>query len=324
MRRISFGIFILASVLAFSISALAPAAAVQLGSGSKDFTVNPILLSDIPLEPGDYCGNPKYPQTQNFRLGLSTSPGFLNIRWNARDPGGIEREIGVDCWMNCPATSNLQANCAGFQACNYRGPTGKHACSIQGPSYKYSSDNSVVCRFFDPLLPLLDLDIESRFFKTVDYEVDTPPITITVGSPVTVPIDLKSFGIVNNSFAANMSALQNGQLVLIQNGVSNTPAASCGDTVRTFPSVSFLAATKVAFSILSHSSIDSTACSSDSQCSYLDNDAFKAQCVSGKCWKRLDISIDAGLASLSEYGIGIFILILVAATAVFFLARRKS
>lgn len=298
--------------------------ATQLGSGSTNFTVNPIVLSDIPLIAGDYCGNPKYPQTQNFKLGLSTSPGFLNVRWNAQDPGGIEREIGVNCWMNCNATSNFAQACAGFQTCSYRGPTGQHACSINGPRYNYNSDNNVTCRFFDPILPSLDLDIENRTFKTVDYEISTPPLSLTVGSPITVPIDVKSFGILNNTFTNNITALQNQQLVFVQNGYAITDSASCGATVRTFPSVNFLSAVKITFELLSHTSVDGTSCSADSQCGYLDNGAFKSQCVAGTCWKRLDVSMDAGLASLSEYNIYGFIALILGSAALFFLISRRK
>ncbi len=320
MRAIGLAVFLVSVV---SLSSLAIAQGTRLGSGSRDFTVNPIILFDIPLEEGDYCGNPSDPPTLNFKLGLNSDPNFLNIRWNAKDPGGIERQIGVDCWLNCPASSNLQANCAGFQTCSYRGPTGQHACSVQGPKYNFNSDNRVVCRFFDPIIPSLDLVIENRTFRTVDYEIGTPPITVTVGSPVTVPIDVKSFGILENSFTNNMSVLQGSSLVTVSNGFGNTDSVKCGEVGRTFPSVSFLSSANIPFSVLSHSSVDTTPCSSDSQCSYLEDDAFSGKCVAGACWKRLDITINAGVASLPEYGVPGFIFILLASSAVFFLARRR-
>jgi len=311
---------LLASVLSLSSLALAD---TQLGSGSGQFTVNPIVLFDVPLAEGDYCGNPSAPPTQNFRLGLNSDPDNLNIRWSAKDPGGIERQIGVDCWLNCPATADPKNNCAGYQACSYRGPTGIGTCAIPGPNYNFNSDNGVICRFFDPILPSLDLVVENRTFRTVDYEVDTPPITVTVGSPVTVPIDVKSFGILENFFTNNITALQGSQLVYITNSYANTDQALCGDVVRTFPNIEFLSASSVPFSILSHSSVDPTPCSSSPQCGYLDNGPFTGQCVVGKCWKRLDITINAGVASLPEYNVFVFVFILFASSAIFFFARRK-
>lgn len=313
----------LVSSIAFALLFSSPALATQLSPGSKDFTVNPLSLFDIPLEQGQYCGNPNNPPTQNFKLALSSSQGFLNIRWNAKDPGGIERDIGIDCWLNCPASANLQASCAGFQACSYRGPTGDHACSIQGPSYKFDADNRVVCRFFDQVLPSLDLAIQERIFKTSDYEVSVPPITVTVGSPVTVPIDVKSFGILDSSFLTSINPLQGGSLVTVQKSSSQTDVAACGEVGRTFPSVNFLAAQDVTFSILVHSVADPTVCSSKSQCSYLSSGLLEGQCVESKCWKRSDVKIGAGLASLPEYNILGFVMILLASSAVFFLARKR-
>lgn len=322
MRASVIAVSVVSVFFALALSSVS-LADTQLGSGSTDFTVNPIFLSDIPLEKGQYCGNPSDPSTQNFRLSLVGDTSFLNVRWKAADPGGIEREIGVDCFMNCNATSDLLNNCAGYQSCSYKGPTGDHACSIQGPSYKYNADNRVVCRFYDPILPSLDLVIESRTFKTTDYSIDTPPITLTVGSPATVPIDVKSFGILENSYTNNMTALQSQQLVIVQNGFANTDTVSCGEVTRTFPSVNFLSSINIPFSILVHNSIDSTPCSTNSQCSYLDNAGYTAQCISSKCWKRLDLSINAGVASLPEYNIYGFILIIIASSVVFFAARKK-
>lgn len=312
-----------AFILVIPLLAISAKADTQLGSGNASFIVNPIILFDIPLEEGQYCGNPKYPQTQNFKLSLVGDTKFLNIRWNAKDPGGIERQIGVDCWLNCPANSNLQSNCAGFQACSYRGPTGDHACTVSAPVYNFNTDNRVVCRFFDPVLPLLDLVIDSRVFKTTDYEINTPPITITVGQPATAPIAVKSFGILENSYTNNITTLQSSQLVLVQGGFGNTENVTCGQVGSTFPRVTFLSAINAPFTVLSHNSVDTTSCTTDSQCSYLSDTGFSASCMQGKCWRRLDLNINAGVASLAEYNILGFIAIVAASVGIFFFARRK-
>lgn len=299
----------------------------QLGSGSTDFEVRPIQLLPPAFQDGDYCGNPKNPPSLNPNMALQSNPGFLNVRWNARDPGGIERTIGVDCWLNCPASAlSLLSDpsvCAGYQTCSFVGPTGDRACSIQQPSYVSSADNNVSCRFYDPILPSYGLVVEQRTFKTIDYEVYTPPVTVTVGSPATTPIDVKSFGILDSYFFNNMSALQTPELVYLKNGYALTSTLKCGEVGRTFPSVTMLAATKVPFTILVKSSIDGTVCSTDSDCNYLDSPPNEARCVQGACWKRLDIDIDANIASLPEYPIHGFLLIVAASTAAVLLARRK-
>jgi hypothetical protein len=254
---------------------------------------------------------------------LVGSKDFLNIRWNAKDPGGIERVIGVDCWLNCPASSDLVSQCSGYQSCNYRGPTGDHACSITQPGYDYTAENSVVCRFFDPILPSLDLEVQNRTFKMADYLIDTPPITMTVGSASTLPIDVKSYGMLPTPFTSNISALQSPQLVYIKNAVGTTEEASCGEVVRVFPSITFLSSGTIPFSILSRATADDTSCQFDYECSYLDDQIFDSQCADSVCWKRLDLTIRAGSASLPEYSLLGFLLIAALSTALVFFSRDR-
>lgn len=311
-------------------AAALPAGATQLGSGSSNFTVNPISLTPPPFSPDQYCGNPKYPQTQNPDLALVGNPDFLNVRWDALDPSGKadpNRQIGVDCWMNCPADPvqiliNVSA-CAGYQTCSFIGPLGDHACSITKPRYNFTSDNSVSCRFYDQVLPALGLVVENRTFKTTDYELYTPPVAVTVGSPSSVPIDVKSFGILDTPYTANITALQSPRLVVVQNGYRDTDNVSCGQVATSYPSITMLSAVNIPFSILAHASVDSSSCSTDLDCSYQNNPPFNAMCVSGKCWKRMDVNINAGLSSLPEYNVYGFAFILAACSALFFFGRRK-
>ncbi len=309
------------------LSSIVFAQGTQLGSGSTDFTVKPIQLLPPAFQDGDYCGNPKNPPTLNPNIALQSNPGFLNIRWNARDPGGIERTIGVDCWLNCPANATLLLGdpsvCNGYQTCSFVGPTGDRACSLQQPSYDFKADNRVSCRFYDPILPSYGLVVEERSFRTIDYEVYTPPVTVTVGSPATTPIDVKSFGILQSYYVNNMTALQNQFLVYVKNGQAPTSTLKCGEAGRTFPSVTMLAAIKIPFTVLTKSSVDTNTCAFDSDCDYLDTATSQAVCMFDACWKRLDIDIDANVASLPEYPIHGFLMIVAASTAVFFLARRR-
>lgn len=312
------------------LTSIALAQGQELNPGQVGFEVRPVILSDVPLEPGDYCGNPARPQTTNQQLGLSSDPQFLNIKWNARDPGGLERTIGTNCWLNCPASSdevlaitnpNGQHVCSGYQTCAFLGPAGElGGCSIAQPVFNFDSENSVVCRFYDIALPSEGLVAPNRSFYTVDFETSTPPVTLTVGIPTTLPITVKSFGILENFFTNNITALSQSFLVSVSNPVGNTENAFCGEVVQTFPTLFFLTAERITFSILTHSSVDTTTCSSNSDCAYLGP---QAQCVNNACWGRNDVAINAGAASLPEYNVYGFIAILLAAPAIFFFARRK-
>lgn len=298
-----------------------------LGSGNASFTVKPIILSEIPfdIDQNQYCGNPDRPQTQNFNLALVGDPGFLNVRWDAKDPGGIERQIGVNCWLNCVADPDqLLSNvnlCAGYQNCSYVGPTGDHSCSIQTPSYNFNSGNNVTCRFYDTLLPSQGLVVENRSFYTVDYEVFTPSVSLTVGTDAILPIDVKSFGILPNYYTNNLTALQNSQLVSVSGQFANTANVRCGENGRTFPNIKLLSSGEIPFLILSRSSVDTTVCTVDAECGYLSDGPAPGRCVSNVCWKSYDLSIQAGVASLPEYGIVGFAIIILIST---FLFARKG
>lgn len=319
-----------ASVVAvLSLLVLVPSDAdTVLGSGNTSFTVEPIILEEIPFDvtQNQYCGNPDRPQTQNFNLALVGDPGFLNVRWVAKDPGGIERQIGIDCWLDCPANPDQLLTdtslCDGYQKCSYVGPTGDHSCSIQEPVYNFNSGNNVTCRFYDTLLPAQGLVVENRTFFTVDYEVYTPTVTLTVGEDALLPIDVKSFGILPNYYTNNLTALQSGQLVIVKNSFSDTDTVKCGESGRTFPTLKFLSAGSVPFGVFSRSSVDTTVCSLDAECGYLSGGGNLGQCVSNVCWKRYDLSVLAGVASLPEYGFVGFLAILLLSSALF-AARRK-
>ncbi|MBI4894189.1 MAG: hypothetical protein HY833_00420 [Candidatus Aenigmarchaeota archaeon] len=294
-----------------------------LGSGNTSFTVKPIILSEIPfdVDQNQYCGNPDRPQTQNFNLALVGDPNFLNIRWNAKDPGGIERQIGVNCWLNCAADPNQLLSdvnlCAGYQNCSYVGPTGDHSCSIQIPKYNFNAGNNATCRFYDTVLPSQGLVVENRSFYTVDYKVFTPSVSLTVGADATLPVDVKSFGILPGYYTNNLTALQNSQLVFINGPFANTANVRCGENGRTFPTIKFLSSGEIPFLILSRSSVDTTACMVDSECGYLSDGSAPGRCVSNVCWKSYDLSIQAGVASLPEYGIMGFAAIILLASFLF-------
>lgn len=314
---------LLSFALVVLISSSVAFAETVLNSGSGDFEVRPIILQDTIYQEGDYCGNPNNQSTMNFKLGLKSSPGFLNIRWVAEDPAGIERNLGVDCWMNCPASVDaIEGNpsiCNGYQSCTFNGPTGEHACSIIDPQYLFDADNRVACRFYDLLDPSLSLEVPERVFRTVDFDIQTSPVTITVGSETNLPVTVKSFSALQTHFTNNMTVLNNEDgLVLTENAVADTEQVTCGQTTQTIPSLNFLVAKSTTLSILVHESADGKACTFNLECSYLDNGPYTGVCQSNVCWKRLDVNVNAGALSLSEYNIVGIIAVVLASFFLFF------
>jgi hypothetical protein len=145
---------------------------------------------------------------------------------------------------------------------------------------------------------------------------------LTVGTDAVLPIDVKSFGILPNYYTNNLTALQNSQLISISGPFASTASVRCGENGRTFPSIKFLSSGTIPFSILSRSSVDTTVCTVDGECSYLSDGSSPGRCVSNVCWKSYDLSIQAGVASLPEYGIAGFALIVL--LSVFLFVRKGS
>lgn len=298
-------------VLAFAVSffLLSPLALGQtvLNSGQKTFTVQPILLEQVP----DFTGLNK--------LGLTGDITFLNIRWKAKDPGGIEREIGADCYLNCPNSGkDIDKNCKVvndvLHKCSYLGPTGDHSCSILNPAFDFRNTNNVTCKFYDTKLPGVGfLPYPNRTFKPIDFEISSGKPTVTVGKSFPLPINIQTKGLLRDRFEVNISALQNEIFVDIENPLTKTEELKYGDIGRVFPTITYLVSVKTPLTILGRASTDPLSCTIDDDCRHLDNGGFKSRCVNKQCWKRADVEIDAGKANLPEYEMfGLFAILILA------------
>lgn len=297
-------LFVLSS-LAFSSVVFAQ---TRLNSGQSTFIVQPILLEDVP----DFTGLNK--------LGLTGDLTFLNIRWKAKDPGGIERDIGVECYLNCQNPGkDIDTNCRGIQKCSYLGPTGDHSCSILNPQYSFKNNNNVTCKFYDPRLPAIGfLPYPNRTFKPIDFQISSGKPTVTVGKSFPFPVNVLTKGMIRDKFNVNISALQNEFFVDIKNPQTSTEELKYDDIGRVFPTITYFISTKIPLMILARSSKDPVVCSNDNDCNYLNIGGFQSKCVSNQCWKRLDVEIDAGKASLPEYDLLGLVLILIFSAAVAF------
>jgi hypothetical protein len=305
--------FLLLVGIAFSQTTLQP--------GEATFTVGSVVLKPLPTEE-DYTGAAQF-------LGLAGDLNYLNIRWNAYYYTGEERDIGVWCYLNCPnPVSPINVNCKDYQNCTYLGPSGKHSCSIYLPKYNFKNINNVTCRFYDPSNPSIEyLPYPNRTFYSIKFETSVSPVTITVGDPFTLPINVQNFGLLKSSFTTNISFIPSAfsPPVLIENPFSSTEEISYNQIASTFPRITFLATGNANFEIYSKSNIEpvpnfNTACNSNADCP-----AFAPYCVNNRCWAKQMVTISAGKKSLPEFDFfGIIFILLIATVLLALNFQNKS
>jgi hypothetical protein len=311
----------LATALLFSIF-LIPVASAQtvLRPGETNFTVDAIILDPVT----DYAGVNE--------IGLAGDVNYLNIKWNATYDSGEERDIGVKCYLNCPdPLPDIDVKCAPYQACSYLGPTGVRICTIPTPNYLFKNINNITCKFYDPLNPSIDyiprecLPFKcyiNRTFWPINFSLSAAPakIEITVGKSFILPIDVKNFGLLKSNFTVNTTALK-PEIASIDNSVTATETLGYGQIGRVYPRITLLYSDALTLKILAKSGIEpvpnfDTSCSVNSDCSHYGS----AECMNNRCWKRLDVQISAGNASLPEFDItGVIQILLLAALALVFI-----
>ncbi len=293
--------------------------AQELQPGETTFEIIPLGLE--PLPPGEDFTN----TTQT--LGLYGDLSYLNIKWSARYVDGKERVIGVECYLNCPNPgTNITTNCASYKIstnyCSYKALTGYGFCTIVKPGYLFKGQiNNVTCSFYDPSKPDIKfLPYPSRTFKPVDFYVfSTSTGSITVGESFVLPVNIRNLGLIIGNFTSNVSALIKPQLVFIENQIGQTETLKYNQIGRLYPKITFLSAEKINFKVLTKSNIDPTTCSISADCSYLGTDA---ECIDGKCWKRITVEIDASMSSLPEFNWTGLLQIIALSTAVILLTSR--
>jgi hypothetical protein len=294
---------------------------ITLLPGETTFRVGSIFLKQLPPEE-DYTGTAQF-------LGLTGDLNYLNIRWDAYYYTGEEKDVGVWCYLNCPnPLSPIDSNCVGYQNCTYFGPTGKHSCSISLPRYNFTNINNVACRFYDPSNPSIEyLPYPNRTFYSIKFEVSSPAVTISVGEPFTLVINVKNVAFLKSSFTTNISFNPSAfsPPVLIENPFSSTEEVSYSQIASSFPRITFLATGNANFEIYSKSNIEpvqnfNTACNSDTDCP-----AFAPHCINNRCWAKQMVTISAGKKSLPEFDfLGIIFILLIATVLLALNFQNKS
>jgi len=266
-------------------------------------------------------------------IGLKGDQSFLNVRWNAKYVSGLDRNIGVRCYLNCPESgSDIDANCNGYQNCNYLGPTGQHSCVILYPNYQFIPTNNITCKFYDPGDPALEyIPYPTRAFKPIDFYVSTPSVSITIGQAYDLLTIIKSTGVISTNFTVNITALNNEQLIILSNPLIQTETIDYIGIVSISPRLNVLSVNPINLKILTKSNLESApnfniicnANNNDLNNPSLDCPQFgnlgTGYCFKNRCWGRLDVTITAGRASLPEFDLFGFIQIFIISAIIFFL-----
>jgi len=255
---------------------------------------------------------------------------YLNVQWNASYLDNVEREIVVNCYLNCPnidIVTDLNAQCAQTSTshCSYRSLTGYGFCTIVNPGYLFKGQiNNVTCSFYNPSDPTMNyVPYPNRTFKPIEFDAYSALNgSATVGKSVVVPVNVRNFGLFAGNFTSNTSVLDpnNANLVFIENPIGLTENLTYNGIGQTYSRVTFLSAEKINLKVLVKSNLDQTTCSGDSDCNYLGSGA---ECINNKCWKKIAIGINPNMSSLPEFNWTGLLQIIIISTVVIFFSKRK-
>lgn len=310
-------------ILIFSLIALMflvqTVSAQELLPGETTFEILTINLTQLCSPDDDFTGT-----CQN--LALYGDLSYLNIKWNAYFSDGIDREIGVECYLNCPNPGeNITNNCLAYKIsrnyCSYKSLTGYGICTIVNPNYLFKNQiNNVTCRFYDPSRPNTEyLPYPNRTFYPTKFDVFTSlNATVTVGESFVLELKIRNLGLIVSNFTSNVSALNKQDLVIIENPITQTGQLKYNQIGKLYPKITFLSAEKINFKVLTKSNIEPVTCSINEDCSYHN----PGECVNGRCWKKNVVEVDASMLSLPEFGWnGLLQIIILSSIVILFIGK---
>ena len=291
------------------------------------FVVNPIFL---------------IPDAEGNVLRLTGDLDYLTIEWDVYyigENGEItEGTIGVECYLNCPDSNkiwsgeelpNITKSCEAYQKCTYLGDTGEYGCSILNPNYLFNTTNNVTCNFYDPGSPdIPSLDENGNYlnrnFWPINFDVYAVDLSVPLGEAFN-PVRIKNLGLLTSNYIINITTApyDYADNVYIENSVSSTDSTPYGHIAEpnTSQTITIRVTGSYHFKILVKSNIEPTnpmfdiSCSGSKPCPSFFGDV---ECIPDRCWKKMDITISSGLASLPEFGwFGLVQIILLAAVVLF-------
>jgi len=291
-------------------------------SGSEESFSISIIIDQLCDPKEDFTG-----ECQS--LVLYGDQSYLNVKWDAHYKDNVEREIGVECYLNCPSPSDdIKTNCAAYENltnyCSYKSLTGYGFCTIVDPGYLFKGQiNNVTCSFYDPSNPDIQYSpYPNRTFKPIDFDVYSVfGGSLTVGEPFVLPANVRNFGLFAGNFTSNISALVKPHLIYIENPITMIENLKYNDIVEIYSKVTFLSAEKINLKVLVKSNLDRTTCSGSGDCGYLGSGA---ECIGSACWKRTTVEINPRMSSLPEFNWTGLLQIIIISTVVVFFSKRKS
>jgi|GEM_PF-6402084 len=287
-------------------------AQIPLPPGSTAFEVSSIILTPV----DDYT-------LTKQKIGLIGNKTYLLIAWNATYERGLEREIRVNCFLNCENPLNL-TTCKEKQNCSYSGLAGYAECSILSPKYFYNQSNWITCYFYDPLIPEVNLT-QAREFKVINYSLNfqIEKLTFNLGEKQTLPISLTNFGLLESDFTVNVSLVGKYPTILIFENYTQTEKVKYGQTALAYPQIVFLSDEEAIFLVQARNNQDEFKCEKDNDCSYLNQDGIKGVCWKNQCWKQTPLTIKAGKLVLNDFSIYQILILIIFTFPTFYLIQKR-
>jgi len=174
-----------------------------LQPGEATFTISPMVI--------DY-------------LKLTGEIDYLNVLWKARYWDLAERNISVECYLNCP---DPQAGCSAYQNCKYLDyPAGAAgSCTIANPNYDLTPAaamadrastvlNKISCKFTDPKNPVITSGWVNKEFAPIAFYLEAPSaIALTAGDEFPLELVVKNLGILTDSYSVAVRSLASNLIV---------------------------------------------------------------------------------------------------------------
>jgi len=216
---------------------LMPPGGMELQSGEATFTVSPIGFD---MEAYKTSGTMSY----------------LNIYWKAYYLDNSNRNISVECYLNCP---NPEAGCTGYQECKYLDyPSGTiGTCTITNPNYNLALatglgentastiSNNISCKFTDPLNPTVTSGWVNRTFVPLSFYLSLPSIvSIDVGDSYPLELTVKNLGMITDNYSIDVSSLTSN--LVISSGQATITELEMNETGKMYPNLLLLSTTESA------------------------------------------------------------------------------
>ncbi len=303
------------ALLVFVLFLIVPAQAqIVLTPGTTE-----IFVTSIVLEPVD----PSYEYTRTRQyVALQGDMERLRLTFSVRYFDYEQRDIGANCWLNCPYTVNISVNCTGYQVCSFIGLPGIRVCEFVAPNYNLTQENSVICRFYDPQAPSVEyLPYPNRTFYVYNYGLNISSyVRSKVGQPIDYYARVINLGLIQDSYTTNLSLLTGGvRKADVSPAIRVSDTVSYGTPALNLHRIIPLADGEIYLGLYTKSNNLPYTCYSDSDCSFLGN----ALCIQNACWKFNQITVSTTALSLPEYGLQEYLALVFLSFLAFVFAKKK-